>query len=146
MKRFVSVVLFMLLPTAAWAEASYSDPSISESFRNGSTLVEYEMYDEALRYLHKADTEEPNNADILNMIAYSYRKLGRFDVAYRYYQKALAIDPDHKGANEYLGELYVETKRPLQAQAQLAKLKQICSNCKEYKRLKRAIAAYDGPG
>jgi protein involved in temperature-dependent protein secretion len=53
---------------------------------------------------------------------------------------ALKLDPNHKGANEYLGELYVDMGDMAKAQAQLAKLQQLCpSGCDEYSELKKAI-------
>jgi hypothetical protein len=56
---------------------------------------------------------------------------------------ALKIDPNHLGANEYLGELYLKLKQPAKANAQLAKLEQICgTNCAEYKDLAQDIAKY----
>jgi Flp pilus assembly protein TadD len=136
-------LLLALLAIPVLAEQSYTDPSLNEDFRNGSTLIEYEMYDEAIRYLKKAEIEEPKNADVKNLIAYSYRKLGQYRVAYQYYQQALTLDPKHKGAHEYLGELYVNIKRLDKAQQQLATLQKLCStSCDEYKRLHKAIEEY----
>jgi len=58
---------------------------------------------------------------------------------------ALAIDPDHKGANEYLGELYVETGRMELARKHLATLDKICTfGCEEYDDLKATIHAAGG--
>jgi len=65
--------------------------------------------------------------DISTYQGYTQRKLGNFDVAKSYYALALAVDPNHKGANEYLGELYVETGEMEKAKTQLAKLEEICS-------------------
>jgi len=65
--------------------------------------------------------------DITTYQGYTQRKLGNYDVAKSYYALALAVDPNHKGANEYLGELYVETGEMDKAKAQLAKLEKICS-------------------
>jgi len=60
------------------------------------------------------------------------------------YDKALTIDPEHKGALEYQGELFLTLKQPDKAKANLAKLKQQCSfNCKERDDLMRAINAYN---
>jgi len=65
--------------------------------------------------------------DITTYQGYTQRKLGNYDVAKSYYALALAVDPNHKGANEYLGELYVETGEIEKAKKQLAKLEEICS-------------------
>ena len=65
--------------------------------------------------------------DITTYQGYTQRKLGNYDVAKSYYALALAVDPNHKGANEYLGELYVETGEMEKAKTQLAKLEEICS-------------------
>jgi hypothetical protein len=57
-----------------------------------------------------------------------------------YYSKALRIDPNHLGALEYQGELFVETKKIPSAKKNLAKLKSLCgATCEEYLDLKKAI-------
>lgn len=65
--------------------------------------------------------------DITTYMGYSQRKLGNYDLAKSYYAMALEVEPNHKGANEYLGELYVETGEMDKAKIQLAKLEEICS-------------------
>ena len=137
-----TLVLTVIFSCTAFAagSASYRDKNISESFRNGSMLVEYEMYEDAITYLNRADSEDPNNADVHNLLGFSYRKLGKYETAYRHYQKALSIDPEHRGALEYLGELYVETGQLGKAKQQLARLDSACTlKCSEYKKLKQLI-------
>jgi len=78
--------------------------------------------------------------DITTYQGYTQRKLGNYDVAKSYYALALAVDPNHKGANEYLGELYVETGEMDKAKAQLAKLEEICSfGCIEENELRKMV-------
>ncbi|HEX5055307.1 MAG TPA: tetratricopeptide repeat protein [Gammaproteobacteria bacterium] len=145
LKSLSLAFLAAVLSNSAVADQSYSynNPSLNENFRNGSTLVEYEMYEEAIRYLKQAEIEEPKNADTKNLIAYSYRKLGQYRLAYQYYQQALQLNPKHRGAHEYLGELYVNIKRLDKAQQELAVLEKLCStSCPEYKKLQKAIDEY----
>jgi tetratricopeptide (TPR) repeat protein len=143
LKSLSAGLLIAVLAGPAAGEQSYNNPSLNENFRNGSTLIEYELYDEAIRYLKKAETEEPKNADVKNLIAFSYRKLAQYRLAYQYYQQALTLDPKHKGAHEYLGELYVNIKRLDKAEEQLAVLQKLCTKaCEEYKRLHKAIEDY----
>jgi predicted Zn-dependent protease len=61
------------------------------------------------------------------------------------YGKALALDPNHRGANEYIGVAYLKVKQPAKAQEHLARLEKICGkSCDEYKDLAKAIAEYKG--
>ena len=60
--------------------------------------------------------------------------------AEKFYLAALKINPKHAGANEYLGELYLQTKRPEEAKKILEVLK--TCNCEEYKELKEKIEKY----
>ena len=57
--------------------------------------------------LELADTHD--DADVFNLLGFALRKSGDYGKALTYYQKALDLDPEHKGAHEYLGELYAET-------------------------------------
>ena len=86
------------------------------------------------------DKKNANNPDILNDYAFSLRNLKQFDKAEKFYLAALKIDPRHVGANEYLGELYLQTKRPEQAKKILEILKNC--NCEEYKELKEQVEKY----
>ena len=79
-----------------------------------------------------------NKADTLNYLGFATRKLGDYENGEKYYLQGLAIDPNHKGINEYLGELYVATNRHNLAVERLEVLK--TCNCEEYEDLKAIIA------
>ena len=95
-------------------------------------------YEKALKLLVKANKEKPNQADTLNYLGFTTRKLGDFEMGEKYYLQGLAINPNHKGINEYLGELYVATNRHNLAVERLEVLKGC--NCEEYEQLKAVIA------
>jgi tetratricopeptide (TPR) repeat protein len=97
-------------------------------------------YQQALTSLYDSSESFGIHPDVLTYLGFVNRKLGNMDIALEYYQTALSIDDDHRGANEYLGELYVETDQMPLAQSQLAKLEQICDfGCEEAEELKRWI-------
>ena len=105
--------------------------------------VDVGAYARALRMLDNVVKAEPRNADAWNYIGFSQRKLEQYDKALAAYNKALAIDPKHRGAREYLGELYLMTGDLAKAEAQLRKLDSICTfGCEEYDDLKAAIAKH----
>ena len=95
-------------------------------------------YVKAQNLLIKSNNKKPNDADTLNYLGFTTRKLGDFEKGEKYYLQGLDIDPNHKGINEYLGELYVATKRHNLAIERLEVLKGC--NCEEYEQLKAVIA------
>jgi len=102
-----------------------------------------ERFENAIELLKAHEAETPDDADVQNLLGYSHRKIGEFDTAYQHYQKALELNPKHLGANEYLGELYLQTDRLAEAEAQLATLDKLCGFlCKEKRQLKKAIKKY----
>ena len=94
-------------------------------------------YEKALELLVKANKEKPNQPDTLNYLGFATRKLGDYKKGEEYYLLGLKFDPDHKGINEYLGELYVVTNRIDLAKKRLDVLKNC--NCEEYEELKQII-------
>jgi cytochrome c-type biogenesis protein CcmH/NrfG len=85
--------------------------------------------------------EDTQNADIYNLLGFTLRKTGDYTTSLSYYTKALDLQPDHKAAREYLGELYVETGHMDKAKEQLAMLTKLCpAGCEEREDLQRAIA------
>ena len=137
-KLMLVTVTTLLLGFASGAHADGGGSKYEESPLNPIyKMLKKEQYDEALAALSKEDQKD---ADVLNLIGYSNRKLQNYDAALDYYQRALAIKPKHKGANEYLGQLYVETGQIDKAKERLAVLDGACFfTCKEYKTLKKAI-------
>ena len=86
--------------------------------------------------------ETHQHADVYNLMGFSLRKTGDYAQAYTFYRKALEFDPEHKGALEYLGELYVETGQIEKAKENLVQLKRLCpSGCEELADLEEAVAA-----
>jgi tetratricopeptide (TPR) repeat protein len=94
-------------------------------------------YEKAQKLLLKSNKKFPNKADTLNYLGFTTRKLGDYENGEKYYLEGLAIDPNHIGINEYLGELYVVTNRIDLAKERLNILKSC--NCKEYQDLKDII-------
>ena len=100
-------------------------------------------YTKAQKLLIKSNDIKPNNPDTLNYLGFTTRKLGDFENGEKYYLQGLAINPSHRGINEYLGELYVVTKRHNLAVERLEILSGC--NCEEYEQLKAVIAGEKAP-
>src|SRR4029077_15320064 len=82
------------------------------------------------------------HADVYNLMGFALRKTGDYQQAYTFYRKALDFDPNHKGALEYLGELYVETGQVEKARENVVLLKKLCpGGCEELADLEHAIAS-----
>ena len=105
--------------------------------KKGNNKKANKSYEKALDLLVKSNIEKPNSPDTLNYLGFTTRKLGDFSNGEKFYLQGLAIDPKHKGINEYLGELYVATNRIAKAKERLEVLKSC--NCEEYTELKAVI-------
>ena len=110
------------------------------SYLLASALINEGRYEDALYSLRAAGVALGPHPDVLTYQGFANRKLGRFDAAISYYSAALKLQPDHRGANEYLGEYYVEIGDLAKATAQLKTLDRICKfGCEEAEELRRWI-------
>jgi len=144
---FLGLFLFGMSGAAMAAGSSSGGGSSSSSasagsadFSNAATLIKQGHYDAAVPLLEKAVAAEPKNPDYLTELAYVYRKTGKLNDSYDYYDRALAVDANHKGALNYLGILYLQTDQVDKAKEMLARLDSACFfGCEEYDDLKAAI-------
>lgn len=144
----LAIALSIVLATSAQAADSTPAPSATSSpGPSASTALEAARkaiaasdFERAIAALTPEGTRNPNDADVQNLLGYSNRKLHRYDVALVHYQRALSLVPNHRGANNYLGLLYVETGKTDKARERLAVLQSVCGlGCEEYRTLKAAI-------
>jgi Flp pilus assembly protein TadD len=96
--------------------------------------------------LRQAVVNQPGNADLHNLYAYSMRKgpNPEMDLVFRHYNEALRINPQHLAAREYLGEAYLMTGNVAKAKELLAELDRLCkAGCVEQAELKRSISTFE---
>ena len=105
--------------------------------KKGKIEKAQERYAKAQKLLLKSNDKKPLQADTLNYLGFTTRKLGDYEKGEKFYLLGLQIEPNHNGINEYLGELYVATNRMDLAKERLNVLKSC--NCKEYNQLKEII-------
>jgi len=152
-KRFcgwiLSVAIGALAP-AAIADPYEADPDLAtrdEDYAAGKRAADRKEWAEAARLFQRAAVRNPDHADLQNILGFSYRNLGQYDLAFRHYERAIALDPRHRGAHEYIGETYLLTGNLAGAQKHLAALKEICLlPCDELTDLERAIAQFRRKG
>ena len=153
MLKNIFIILFLLLftthsfsagsdPKPAKVKNDYTKAVESIKFakkfeKKGEVEKAKKRYEKAQKLLLKSNIEKPNQADTLNYLGFTTRKLGDYENGEKYYLMGLEIDPNHKGINEYLGELYVTTNRLGLAKERL-KVLESC-NCEEYAELKDII-------
>ena len=154
-KIILSLSIIFLITTNLFAAGSSNNSSSGETKSNYEKAVKLiksakkneekgkedkakSNYKKALKLLVKSNKKNPDIPNTLNYLGFTSRKLGDFENGEKYYLQGLAIDPKHKGINEYLGELYVATNRHNLAVERLEVLKSC--NCEEYDQLKAVIA------
>ena len=149
-KIYLTFFLLLTFATQSFA-AGTSSSDKKPSYKNAVKLIEaakkYESknkmdkalkrYKKAQKILLELDKKKPLQADTLNYLGFTTRKLGDFEAGEKYYLLGLQVEPNHVGINEYLGELYVVTNRIDLAKERLEVLKSC--NCEEYQELKEII-------
>ena len=144
MRGFLGALIVSGVLAAAPVSAVAPPSSVNMKLSEIQAVIEKGQQQKAIELLWGYLDANPEDADAYNLLGYSYRKERKFDLAKKSYDRALAIEPEHKGAHEYLGELYLQTGQPEKAEAALEKLAEICGleGCEEYEELRIAIADF----
>jgi tetratricopeptide (TPR) repeat protein len=128
---------------AAGTEETPAANAEDADFVAGKKSIKSKDWQAAIKSFTKVVAREPNNADAHNYLGYANRWLGKMDESFKEYNIALKLDPDHKGANEYIGVAYLKVNQPEKAKEHLSRLEKICGKkCEEYEDLAKAIAGY----
>ena len=142
----LAAAAFTLLPGALLAdptEEEATDASVDPAYAAGKRAIEAKDWNAAIKALSSAALRDTRNADIQNYLGYAYRNIGKLDLAFKHYARALELNPRHRGAHEYLGETYLIVNDLPKAEEHLDALRRICLiPCEEYEDLKKEIEAY----
>ncbi|MGB3313982.1 MAG: tetratricopeptide repeat protein [Albidovulum sp.] len=141
----LALTITLAAPSLALAAGSNDNSSSAAAAPSGmdaaQAAVDAGQYPEALKMLAAVVKQEPRNADALNLMGYSNRKMNRLSEAARYYDAALKVNPKHIGALEYQGEMFVETGDYDRARQNLKLIGAICGACEEAIDLRAALDA-----
>jgi len=142
----LAAVLLLGGLAAALAHPTDDEPAATQldpDYAAGKAALDKKDWDSAIRLLSSAALRDTRNADIQNYLGYAYRNAGRLDQAFQHYNRALQLNPRHRGAHEYIGEAYLIAKDLPSAEKHLGALEAICLiPCEEYEDLKKAVAEY----
>ena len=150
-KTFFTIIMLVLLSTNLYSAGTESTSKVKSDYDKAVTIIKaakkYEKkgkiekaqkkYAKAQTLLIKSNEKKPLQADTLNYLGFTTRKLGDYEKGEKFYLLGLQIEPNHNGINEYLGELYVATNRLDMAKERLEVLK--TCNCEEFNELKEII-------
>ncbi len=134
-------VLFSPAFGAGSDDGSSDASTTAAAYDEAKALVDAGSFSAALPALLAITTEDAQNADAWNLLGFTHRNLGQMDESSAAYLKVLAINPDHLGALEYQGELFLQTGQPDLARANLQRLKGLCGDCEQAEDLEKAITA-----
>jgi tetratricopeptide (TPR) repeat protein len=144
LKLFTVSVFLIINSNNVFSAGSSSDSNNaktkSSAYLSAEKLINKKQYSDAIVKLNDALVTDSKNADIFNYLGFSHRKLGKMEDAAFFYNKALEINPKHKGALEYQGEMYLTLNQIGKAEENLKKLDKICFlGCSEFDKLKKSI-------
>ena len=144
MRRVLALALALACAFAALAEpGEEGGEQLDPDYAGSKRAVEAKDWPAAIRLLNSAALRDTRNPDIQNYLGYAYRNRGEMALAFLHYNRALQLNPRHRGAHDYLGEAYLMTGNLAKAEEHLAALKKICLiPCEEYGLLERKVAEY----
>ncbi len=144
--KTTSLFAAALLALAAAVQAAPTETQVQQiaaaraEIRGARSALEREDWDRAIARLQAAERMDPGSADIQNLLGFAHRMKGDVDASFRYYQRALEINPDHRGAHEYIGRSYLLLGQEDKAREHLAHLERTCmGECPERDSLRAAI-------
>src|SRR5215470_6289469 len=128
--QVTAVALLAVAWLALWPGTGTSDPAddnpaavqLDPDYIAGKQAIDAKDWSAAIKSLTSAALRDTRNADIQNYLGYAYRNAGQLDLAFRHYQRALQLNPRHRGAHEYVGEAYLIVHRLAKAEEHLEAL------------------------
>lgn len=149
MRWIVLAAALSLAAAAARAEPAEDhwttahDPELAAALARAQEMIEREAFGAALPLLRGLSQDAPANADVFNLLGFALRKTGDLDASGRAYAQALHLQPNHLGALEYQGELFLTLGDVDAAEANLRRLASLCAApCEERAELQAAIDAW----
>jgi Flp pilus assembly protein TadD len=128
--------------TPAVTAAAPSEPA--SPLAEARKLIAQNRWRDAIAELQRVNQQQ--SADWQNLMGYSHRKAKTPDLeaAQRHYDEALRLDPKHRGALEYSGELFLMKNDVASAKQRLEQLEALCGKrCFEYAELEVAIGKHE---
>jgi Flp pilus assembly protein TadD len=147
-KRLATALLVgvALYATPALADPTDEEPEsarIDSDYAAGKKAIEAKDWTTAIRTLSSAALRDTRNADIQNYLGFAYRNAGEMKQAFEHYERALKLNPRHRGAHEYVGEAYLLVDDLPKAEEHVAALRAICLiPCEELEDLQAKVSAY----
>jgi tetratricopeptide (TPR) repeat protein len=124
-----------------------TDASLDPQYTQAVALIKAEQYALAIKTLESYVARAKTDASAENWLGFAYRKTGQLEPAFVHYNKALRLDPNHRGAHEYIGEAYLMAGKLDKAEEHLKVLGRLCwVSCEELEDLKAAVVAYKKNG
>ena len=143
-----ATVLALAVPHVALAADTPAPAAAApDKLAEARTLIKARKWSEAVAELQRVN--DPASADWNNLMGFSIRRGSSpdLDASERYYNEALRINPSHRGALEYSGQLYLMKGDLASAEKRLAVLDKACTfGCDEYTDLKKAIERFKAAG
>lgn len=144
----LAVSLSFATPAFAAGGSSAGDPPsaakpVDPNFTEGKKAIDAKDWAKAIPLFEQVVAKDAQNADAFNWLGYAWRNQGNYDQSFAAYNKALGVNPRHRGAHEYIGEAYLKVNNLDKAEEHLKRLDSLCTfGCAEYTELKAKIAAY----
>jgi tetratricopeptide (TPR) repeat protein len=145
--RTLALALLIAAGSASAADTTPAAPAQADALATARTLVAQKNWTGALDELRRVNAAD--SADWNNLMGFALRKSPQADLAAaeRFYDAALRIEPKHRGALEYSGELYLMKGDLPRAEQRLAALDKACFlPCEEFTDLKKAVARFKANG
>jgi len=149
LSRILSAVVIALSVqhAALAADTPPATAAAPDKLAEARSMIKAKKWSEAVAELQRVN--DPASADWNNLMGYSVRRGASpdLDASERFYNEALRINPNHRGALEYSGQLYLMKGDLPSAEKRLAVLDKACTfGCEEYTDLKKAIERFKAAG
>lgn len=151
MKSIKTITICLMLALCAATPITHAEPyedspdaaTSDPDYAAGKSALAQKNWAEAVKRFHQAALRDPDSADLHNFLGFSYRNLKQMDLAFKYYERSIELNPRHRGAHEYIGEGYLMVGDLANAEKHLAALRAICLlPCDEFAKLETAVKAY----